>query len=78
VDSVRIGLTSSNRVTFAENSTGLGSTCSGWTSAEGIVLKEGLISCSALALAVILDPVVVAPTGLHSQNVFATLAGEEK
>jgi hypothetical protein len=34
VDSVCIGLTSSNRVTFAENSTGLGSmcelTCSGW------------------------------------------------
>ena len=27
MDSVCIGLTSSNRVTFAKNSTGLGSTC---------------------------------------------------
>lgn len=35
MDSVCIGLTSSNSVTFAENSTGLGSACqptrSGWT-----------------------------------------------
>jgi hypothetical protein len=38
VDSVCIGLTSSNRVTFAGNSTGLGAacqpTCSGWLTIE--------------------------------------------